>query len=475
MSITANFRRRRRNSSAPVPSGAREIAALPVALEVAVILPCHNYGRFLEEALLSILKQSSAPAEIIVVDDSSTDETEQIARAYAVHGVRYLRVEVRSAHEARRAGFHATSSPLVCCLDADDQLSYDYLRQAVALFADPQVGIVWSPLQQFGLSTRMWSPLAGDIEAGNFIHSAAVFRREAAVESQAFEFPNEAMKEDWMLWRRILKSGKWKVARNPVVHLYRKHTSSETYRVLPERVDKVIVTTYLTQRPDPQTGNPVKPNCWEKICKWVLSVHKHGQRGVILHDSLSAEIIARIAPYNVQAVKVESCPSDTHNLAWRWKLYHDWLATEKPVTAWLTDLFDVHLNDDPSNFFRTDYDLWISKQPTSMDDGSPSDRWMQKRFVKLYGTIPDEVRGQVILNAGVLGGFLKPLLQLTAQMWADLYRPGAVRDEDAADMAALNKIIYCDWDLARVWRKGANLHSEFKAYDVNAPVAFVHK
>ena len=71
---------------------------------VSVIITSHNYAHFLEPAILSVLAQTARPHEILVVDDSSTDNTREVAERFADRGVKYLRLETGSVHKARRAG-----------------------------------------------------------------------------------------------------------------------------------------------------------------------------------------------------------------------------------------------------------------------------------------------------------------------------------------------------------------------------------
>ena len=49
---------------------------------VAIVIPCHRYGRFLAQALVSALAQTVPPRQIVVVDDGSEDETRQVAASY---------------------------------------------------------------------------------------------------------------------------------------------------------------------------------------------------------------------------------------------------------------------------------------------------------------------------------------------------------------------------------------------------------
>ena len=87
---------------------------------VDAIITCHNYGRFLGEAIESVLGQSHPSSSVVVVDDGSTDETAAVAARYADRGVRYVQGPLGGAGQARNAGLEVTSAPLVAFLDADD-------------------------------------------------------------------------------------------------------------------------------------------------------------------------------------------------------------------------------------------------------------------------------------------------------------------------------------------------------------------
>jgi len=75
---------------------------------VSVIITCHNYGCYLTAAVESILNQTCLPDEILVVDDSSTDNTQEVAQQFSGQDVRYLRVENQRAHLSRYDGLLAT-------------------------------------------------------------------------------------------------------------------------------------------------------------------------------------------------------------------------------------------------------------------------------------------------------------------------------------------------------------------------------
>ena len=108
---------------------ARDVSEL-----VSVVIPCYNQGRFVGEAIASVLAQTHTPVEIVVVDDGSTDDTAEVV-AYWYPGVRLIRQPNRGLAAARNTGWRATSGRYVIFLDADDRLLPEAAAVAVAAFA----------------------------------------------------------------------------------------------------------------------------------------------------------------------------------------------------------------------------------------------------------------------------------------------------------------------------------------------------
>ncbi len=116
---------------------------------ISCIVPVYNGARFLAEALESILAQTLRPTEIIVVDDGSTDETPQVAAAYASH-VTYRRQTNAGPASARNHGIGLATGDFLSFLDADDLWRADKLeRQMRVLEENPEVGFCITYLQNF--------------------------------------------------------------------------------------------------------------------------------------------------------------------------------------------------------------------------------------------------------------------------------------------------------------------------------------
>ena len=100
---------------------------------VSVIMPAFNAGKFIATAIESVLKQTYADWELIVVDDKSTDNTYDIILDYASRDKRIkayqLNVNSGSAQRPRLTAENIAQGSFICLLDADDELETLYLEK----------------------------------------------------------------------------------------------------------------------------------------------------------------------------------------------------------------------------------------------------------------------------------------------------------------------------------------------------------
>ena len=109
------------------------------ATPVSVIIPTHNRVGFLAQAIDSVLAQSYANFELIVVDDGSTDDTPALLFSYGT-ALTSLRQENRGPAAARNAGINAARHSLLAFLDSDDQFTKNKLElQVSAMEAQPEM------------------------------------------------------------------------------------------------------------------------------------------------------------------------------------------------------------------------------------------------------------------------------------------------------------------------------------------------
>ncbi|MDZ8185429.1 MAG: glycosyltransferase [Nostoc sp. ChiSLP02] len=111
----------------------------------SIIITNYNYGHFLREAIESALNQTYQPTEVIVVDDGSTDNSQQIIANYGKRIVSVLK-ENGGQGSAFNAGFAASCGQVVCFLDADDVLLPNAIERAVELLHESNAVKVHWPL-----------------------------------------------------------------------------------------------------------------------------------------------------------------------------------------------------------------------------------------------------------------------------------------------------------------------------------------
>jgi glycosyltransferase involved in cell wall biosynthesis len=112
---------------------------------VSTIIPVHNRAEFLREAVQSVLNQTYRPIEIIIVDDGSTDNTAQVADAFANERpteIRVIHQENRGPGLAREAGRLSAKGEFIQYLDSDDiLLSKKFELQVGGLNEHPECGV----------------------------------------------------------------------------------------------------------------------------------------------------------------------------------------------------------------------------------------------------------------------------------------------------------------------------------------------
>lgn len=101
--------------------------------KISVVVPCYNQGKFLSETLDSVLAQTLKEWECIVVDDGSTDNSADIAKAYCAkdNRIQYSYQENAGPSAARNKGVALSKAPLIYFLDGDDWIDPTLLELGV--------------------------------------------------------------------------------------------------------------------------------------------------------------------------------------------------------------------------------------------------------------------------------------------------------------------------------------------------------
>jgi len=181
--------------------------------KVSVIIPCYNHGQYVDEAVESVLNQTFQDFEIIIVNDGSTDNTQELALAYAKRNNRItvIKQNNQGLSAARNNGIIASKGYYILPLDADDKIHKKYLAKSIAIYENiANVDIVYGNAELFGTKNETWSLREFSIPLmlkQNLIYCSAIFRKSIYLKTKGY---NPNMKygwEDWDLWLSMIEQG----------------------------------------------------------------------------------------------------------------------------------------------------------------------------------------------------------------------------------------------------------------------------
>lgn len=189
---------------------------------VAVIVPAYGVAHLLHEALDSLLAQTLADWECVVVDDGAPDDVAGAVAPYLSDPrIRFLPTENGGVSRARNRAIAASGAPLIALLDGDDRFAPDYLAQMVAVLEADQVArLVTCNARIFGAvpaerlcftakqgsSDGLHGSLADVIDRNFGVYIGTTFRRGDFDAVGGFD-TSMAQSEDFDLWVQLMLLG----------------------------------------------------------------------------------------------------------------------------------------------------------------------------------------------------------------------------------------------------------------------------
>lgn len=178
--------------------------------KVSVIIPCHDDGAYLGDALKSLAAQTYQDFETIIVNDHSEDPlTIKKLSDLSKQGMIVLDSSERGPSAARNAGIRHASGEYIFTLDADDMIDARYLEKAArVLETQREVSLCCSNVQTFGLAKRTW--IFDEISIPKMltyeciVSSACMFRKDDWKTVGGFDENLLLGYEDFSFWLSLL-------------------------------------------------------------------------------------------------------------------------------------------------------------------------------------------------------------------------------------------------------------------------------
>jgi len=179
---------------------------------VSIIVLCHNYGRFLREAIDSALAQTYPNCEVLVLDDGSTDDSLEVARSYG-DAVRVFTHPNMGIERTGNRGVEEARGEYTAFLSADDLFEPTYVEDLHrALAAVPEASFAYCRAQMFGADDRIlrafpFSPYLIALRT-NYVNACALTRRADYIAVGGMSDVGDITMEDWDLWLKMIEHGK---------------------------------------------------------------------------------------------------------------------------------------------------------------------------------------------------------------------------------------------------------------------------
>lgn len=226
---------------------------------VSIIVPVYNEGVVVADSVKSLLDLNYSNYEIIIVNDGSKDNTQEVAEAlvgYQKGRLSDVKVSLINKPnggkaQALNAGIKYSNAEIVLCMDGDSQLSPDSIKLAVRHFSNPEIGAVAGNVKVINRGKLLTDLQALEyIEGLNMARSAQSFInlvniipgpiglfRKKAIEEAGF-YSSDTFAEDADLTLKVLANG-WKIYYEP---------NSISYTEAPERLHQLLKQRYRWTR-----------------------------------------------------------------------------------------------------------------------------------------------------------------------------------------------------------------------------------
>ena len=205
---------------------------------ISIITPYYNAGEYIEQTAKSVLNQTFTDFEWIIVDDGSEQveqeklkEIEKIdnrIKVYKCASKESEFAETKSLGPAQARDFgirnSSKSTKYIVFLDADDIYNKTFLECCYwTLETHPKVSWAYTDSINFGVRNFLWRKWY-DVEwekKENILIVSACVRKDDLLEVGGFGIKEKKIYEDWYLWLKLIKAGKYPIRMNSLLTYYR--------------------------------------------------------------------------------------------------------------------------------------------------------------------------------------------------------------------------------------------------------------
>lgn len=293
-------------------------------MKISAIIPAYNSQDFIIDAIKSIQNQTHPVDEIIVIDDGSVDNTQQLIQSQTKNII-YLKQENQGPSAARNAGIKLAKGDWIAFLDADDQWTSNKIeKQLDVLTLSPELHLLAGDMQEIGMNNEVITQSVLDkhnllkpfqinqsrpihhalaqLVTKNFIPTGTVLVKRSTVLEAGLFNNNIRFGEDLELWAKI-------AAKHPITclpeilmlrRLHQQNATNATAAMLADLVNVMqSISLYAKDTLSKQNinSNKLMADSWNNLAYWHFVNHDYQQAKQAFWNALNKKINKRSIIY----------------------------------------------------------------------------------------------------------------------------------------------------------------------------------
>lgn len=222
--------------------------------KVSVVITCHNYAKYVEKAIKSVLEQTYESIELIIINDGSTDNSLEVIKRYETDArVKIIDRENRGTVFTRNESLRIATGDYIVQLDADDYLDLDYIQTTLTCALKNKSDVVYTNFKKFGIvseESNFPKYSLEELKNHNFIHISSLIHKSAVGNVQFDEELSNMTHEDWDFFLSLgVKGVKMTLCKDTFLH-YRIHRTGRNNILSSheERLRYTFVYSYITKK-----------------------------------------------------------------------------------------------------------------------------------------------------------------------------------------------------------------------------------
>lgn len=227
---------------------------------VSIVIPCYNYAKYVDDAIGSVFAQTYKNIELIVINDGSTDNSDDVIRqAQKKYKFNYFKQTNKGIVATRNKGVKLATGKYLVQLDADDVLPKNYIEVLVKEAAKQKADIYYTSAQDLITGKKVIDPPEFSVEIlkhHNYIHASSMVVTEKIKKYSYDPYLSDKGLEDWDMFLGMCLDGAIGLYVKKVSLQYRQHqdlkSRNERIKNNNQELDafRHILTKYITKYPD---------------------------------------------------------------------------------------------------------------------------------------------------------------------------------------------------------------------------------